>query len=48
MMKFCADISPLDIEYSILDIQHLFCQTPTTLPACAEHGRQASWVNDIE
>jgi len=31
MMKFCEDISPLDIECSILNILHLFCQTPTTL-----------------
>jgi len=37
MMKFCADISPLDIECSLLDIHYLFCQTPTTLPACAGH-----------
>ncbi|MCX7002641.1 MAG: hypothetical protein NTV22_05130, partial [bacterium] len=28
MMKFYADISPLDIECSILDIHHLVCQTP--------------------
>jgi len=27
MMKFCAEISYLDIECSILDIQYLFCQT---------------------
>jgi len=31
MMKFCADISPLDIECSLLDIHYLFCQTHTTL-----------------
>jgi len=28
--EFCADTSHLDIECSILDIHHLFCQTPTT------------------
>jgi len=33
MIKFCADTSHLDIECSILDIHHLFCQTPTIPPA---------------
>ncbi|MCX7003309.1 MAG: hypothetical protein NTV22_08560, partial [bacterium] len=45
LMKFCADISPLDIECSILDIHYLFCQTPTIPPPAWIGGAQQHQPN---